>query len=135
MPKREGKASGARGAAMRSRYPRPFFRLGAAGAREWSRAVRDLARQGRLRPNSLFLLQIYCNLTDICANYRAVARSLGADAREADRLPAWRELKKDAAEALRLGAPLEIVRSKPVGTRRPMPKGPHGPGAPGGLVA
>jgi hypothetical protein len=115
----------ASGVAARTRYPRPFLRLGAAGARAWARAVRELARRGDLDPNRLVQLQLYGHLTDLCAVYPAAMRVLGALADAEDHLPGWRQLRADMATELGLAPELTVIRTT---CRRPrrIPRGPHG---------
>lgn len=139
MPRSSGSPLASRdvpalGVAARTRYPRPLFRLGLAGARAWSRAVRELARRGTLDANAVILLQVFCQLTDVIAVYRVTMRRLGADASDADHLPGWRNLRAEAGEALGLAPELTVIRAGHRRTRR-MPRGPHGPPAPGGLAA
>jgi phage terminase small subunit len=122
------------GVADRTRYPRPLLPLGLAGARQWSRSVRELERRGTLDPNSIILLQVFCQLTDVVTKYREMMRQLGAGADDADHLPGWRNLRAEAGEALGLAPELTVLRSRRRRTRR-MPRGPHGPPAPGGLAA
>ncbi len=87
---------------MRKRYPQPrnlFGRLGTAGRAAWGHAVREMDRQGTLRPNFMLALECYCHNADILAGLeRTRPRTAALRATIAE----WRALVLGWAELLGL---------------------------------